>query len=388
MQSAVSSNWKPLESGDAPLPVHFAQINRRDGFFLNAARIPMPPSAGRDLEGRTLLADHGLQPLVMLKYAVHYNGAEWSRIRVIDAGSPEEMEQAFRAGQGDYVHLQASAPHQVEKDGAGHVVASVGRAMPPVAFSSLCASAAFLENGSGAQCSWQLTAGRANGFAKRRADEVAAREAGFFPGVQRGRAGGRDRGLSGARLLGGRPRNPRGSLRAGAQCFRVRRRDPPPASLSPRLRAPCTHVNISSLNISVKGEYALHAMFDLATQTSGRTRQNCRYRRPPENPAEISGTDPRQPQAGRLRRVAARRRRRLPAGACRRTDHGGRSTPLHRRSAGPQGTQPQDRGFAVCRDVAARGSGRLGHHRPAPRSPTWREPGAEKHTKFVPNWEI
>ena len=36
MQSAVSSNWKPMERGESPLPVHFAEINRRDGFFLVA----------------------------------------------------------------------------------------------------------------------------------------------------------------------------------------------------------------------------------------------------------------------------------------------------------------------------------------------------------------
>ena len=36
MQSAVSSNWKGREMGVEHLPVHFAQINQRDGFFLVA----------------------------------------------------------------------------------------------------------------------------------------------------------------------------------------------------------------------------------------------------------------------------------------------------------------------------------------------------------------
>ena len=34
MQSAVSSNWPLREQGIEPLPVHFAQINQRDGFFI------------------------------------------------------------------------------------------------------------------------------------------------------------------------------------------------------------------------------------------------------------------------------------------------------------------------------------------------------------------
>ncbi len=53
------------------------------------------------------------QLLVMLRYAAHCNGVDWSRIRVVDAGGPEEMSAAFRSGIGDYVHLQAPASHQL-----------------------------------------------------------------------------------------------------------------------------------------------------------------------------------------------------------------------------------------------------------------------------------
>src|SRR5258705_13233742 len=62
MQSAVSSNWRPMERGESPLPVHFAQINSRDGFFL-VAREPDPLFEWKKLEGSELLADPALQPL-------------------------------------------------------------------------------------------------------------------------------------------------------------------------------------------------------------------------------------------------------------------------------------------------------------------------------------
>jgi NitT/TauT family transport system substrate-binding protein len=143
MQSAVSSNWKPMERGETPLPVHFAQINRRDGFFL-VGREAGASFEWKNLEGKALLADHGLQPLVMLRYAVAYNHVDWNKIHSIDAGTPEEMDAAFRAGTADFVHLQAPAPHQLEKDGIGTIVASVGGSMPEVAFSSLCASRDFV----------------------------------------------------------------------------------------------------------------------------------------------------------------------------------------------------------------------------------------------------
>src|SRR5260370_41789638 len=42
MQSAVSSNWNRREKGVEPLPVHFAQLNQRGGFFLVA---PQPEQA-------------------------------------------------------------------------------------------------------------------------------------------------------------------------------------------------------------------------------------------------------------------------------------------------------------------------------------------------------
>jgi len=135
VQSAVSSSWGPMEQGERDLPVHFAQINQRDGFFL-AAREPDAAFHWKKLEGAALLADHAGQPLTMLRYAARCQGVDWSSIRVLDAGDVDAIDAAFRAGQGAYVHQQAP--------GSGYVVASVGAAMPAVAFSSLCASRIFL----------------------------------------------------------------------------------------------------------------------------------------------------------------------------------------------------------------------------------------------------
>ncbi len=180
VQSAVSSSWLAMERGETDLPVHFAQINCRDGFFL-VARHPDSEFHWRKLEGRTLLADHAPQPLAMLKYAVRRQGADWSRIRVLDAGPPEQMAAAFRAG-GDYVHLQGPAAQQLEHDGAGYVVASVGEAMPPVAFSSLTASRRFVESEAGQ--AFLRAYARARQWARSAPPEaVAARQATFFPGI-------------------------------------------------------------------------------------------------------------------------------------------------------------------------------------------------------------
>jgi NitT/TauT family transport system substrate-binding protein len=181
MQSAVGSNWGPLEQGETDLPVHFAQINRRDGFFL-AARKPDPDFEWKKLETATLLADHGHQPLLMLRYAAHCQGVDWSKIQLVDAGTVEEMDSAFREGQGDYVHQQGPAPQQLESDGAGYVVAAVGEAMAPVAFSSLLAMPAFLE--SDAAKAFVRAYDKSRQWARQAPpDEIAAREVFFFPGI-------------------------------------------------------------------------------------------------------------------------------------------------------------------------------------------------------------
>jgi len=183
VQSAVSSSWGLLEQGLTDLPAHFVQINQRDGFFLTA-REPDPAFHWRKLEGRTLLADHAFQPLAMLKYAAHCQGVDWSRLQVEDAGGVEEIDAAFRAGRGDYVHQQGPAAQQIERDGVGQVVASAGEAMPAVAFSSLQASRDFLKTESAR--AFRRAYGRARAWVQQApAAEIAGAEARYFPGIDR-----------------------------------------------------------------------------------------------------------------------------------------------------------------------------------------------------------
>lgn len=181
IQSAVSASWATLEKG-RPLEVaHFAQINQRDGFFLVGRR---PDSAFRweELAGAEVLADHGGQPLAMFRYALHERGVEYGALKAIDAGGPDAMEAAFRGGQGDFVHLQGPAPQQIEKDGAGHVVAAVGEAIGPVAFSSLCATPAWLATDTAAAFV-RAYAGARRWVQTSPAAEVAKAEAPHFEGI-------------------------------------------------------------------------------------------------------------------------------------------------------------------------------------------------------------
>jgi len=145
IQSAVSAAWTELEKGADDIPIHIAQINQRDGFVL-VARHPEANFTWQNLAGKTLIADHGHQPFIMLRWAAHNRGADLSGVNLLNLGSAQEMEAAFRAGQGDYIHLQGGVPQQLERDGAGYIVAFTGEGLEPLAFSSIAAPRAFVES--------------------------------------------------------------------------------------------------------------------------------------------------------------------------------------------------------------------------------------------------
>jgi NitT/TauT family transport system substrate-binding protein len=183
MQAAVSTSWDPLSRGIRDIPRHFAQINQRDGFFI-VARQHSGDFTWKDLEGSEILADHAQQPLAMLKYALHLQGVDWNRLNAIKVPDPDQMAQAFRAGRGNFVHLQGPAAQQLESEGHGAVVACVGDAMPALAFSSLMAMPAFLRT---AEASAFMRAYRAalNWVNDAPAGEIAECESHLFEGVSR-----------------------------------------------------------------------------------------------------------------------------------------------------------------------------------------------------------
>jgi len=181
-QSAPSQGFGPLEKGQAPAALHFAQINEKDGFFLTA-RAADPAFAWDKLRGKSVLVDHGGQPLAMFKYACFRKGLDYTAIKSVNVPS-DQMDGAFRQGQGDYIHQQGPAPQQLEHDKVGHVVASVGEAIGPVAFSSLAATGAWLKTDPARRFMRAYRKARAWLLATPAA-QVAEAEASFFPEIAR-----------------------------------------------------------------------------------------------------------------------------------------------------------------------------------------------------------
>jgi len=182
-QSAVATSFASLEAGEDINIVHFAQINCRDGFFI-AAREADTDFTWDKLIGKKVLVDHFFQPYAMLKYGLYKQGINIEDLDIIDAGNIEQMDLAFRNGVADYVHQQGPAPQQLAHEGIGHVVASVGELVGPVAFSSLCASREWLKTDMAV--AFKRAYGKSLAYViNAPADEIAAREyeAGFFPNI-------------------------------------------------------------------------------------------------------------------------------------------------------------------------------------------------------------
>jgi NitT/TauT family transport system substrate-binding protein len=179
-QSAVSQAFAQLEKGQRPTVAHFAQINEMDGFFLTG-RKPEPTFRWSNLKGRRVLVDHGGQPLAMFKYACMKRGLNFADIVAVNVPS-NQMEEAFRNGEADYVHLQGPHPQQLEFDKVGHIVASVGAAIGPCAFSSLVATRDWLLTDQARR--FMRAYRKARTFViKSPAAEVARIEAPFFPSI-------------------------------------------------------------------------------------------------------------------------------------------------------------------------------------------------------------
>jgi len=150
-----------MQRGKQPEAVHFAQINEMDGFFLTA-RQPDANFNWKKLEGAEVVMFKAGQPNAMFRYACHKAGIDYAKIKPVCPGGADDIDRAFRAGQGQYVQQQGPYPQQLQADGVGHmlahlgddvadgvghIVAQVGKLIGPCGFSSLAAKREWLGSG-------------------------------------------------------------------------------------------------------------------------------------------------------------------------------------------------------------------------------------------------
>jgi NitT/TauT family transport system substrate-binding protein len=181
VQSAPSQAFNAIARGETEYPRHFAQINEMDGFFITG-RASDPEFSWKKLEGAEVVMFGGGQPNAMFRYACHRAGIDYDSIKAITPGGADDIDQAFRADQGQYVQQQGPYPQQLEQDDLGSVVAQVGPQIGPCAFSSLAASRAWLQTDT-ARAFTRAYAATRQFLNQAPAAEIAALQQSWFPGI-------------------------------------------------------------------------------------------------------------------------------------------------------------------------------------------------------------
>ena len=111
-----------------------------------------------------------------------YPCRELSDVTGVESSGGDEMLSQWRGGSGHYFHEQGAFPQQLEHEGIGHIVGSVGEIVGPTAFSSLVCRWDWLDTDDAKRVTNAYRASRAW---VNTADpmEVARAEADFFPGI-------------------------------------------------------------------------------------------------------------------------------------------------------------------------------------------------------------
>lgn len=124
----------------------FAQLTQKDGSFL-VSREKIEDFSLEDLEGKTVLGGRaGGMPEMTLEYALKQNGMDPEKEVKIDTSIDfAAMGGAFIGGQGDFVTLFEPNALEIEKEGYGYVVASVGELGGVVPYTSYSARISFIE---------------------------------------------------------------------------------------------------------------------------------------------------------------------------------------------------------------------------------------------------
>lgn len=125
----------------------FAQLTQKDGTFL-VSRKESKNFKLDDLKGKTVIGGRAAgMPEMTFEYALKQNGIDPKNDLNIDTSVAfPAMSGAFIGGQGDFVTLFEPTATEVEKQGYGHVVASIGELGGIVPYTSYSARISYINN--------------------------------------------------------------------------------------------------------------------------------------------------------------------------------------------------------------------------------------------------
>ena len=146
VQTGVSRSFVELDLGHEDAPLHVAEINRRDGFFL-VSREPTDDWEWKMLEGATI-APVGFTPVPWnsLRAALLKHGVDLDSLDLVTGLSAQDALDQFRAGTIDYVHMPHPQAGLLAAEGSGHIATALGPELGHICYSSFAAMPDFIES--------------------------------------------------------------------------------------------------------------------------------------------------------------------------------------------------------------------------------------------------
>ena len=179
MRSIIASDW-----GAETVPVHFAEINSRDGFFV-ISRTKQDPFQWESLTtAKPIPVGFSPMPWASFQFALRRHGIEPTDVDLLTGLDLNEAMTAFREDKAEFIHVPQPAAEQLLDDGSGHLAIALGPENGHLAYSSFAATNHYLATQP--ETVQRFTVGYANALdwlAAHDATAVGEAVAGFFPQV-------------------------------------------------------------------------------------------------------------------------------------------------------------------------------------------------------------
>ncbi len=146
LQTGISRSFMELDNGNTNVPLHIAEINRGDGFFL-LSRKTITKWDWCNLQGKPLIPI-GFTPVpwMSLKYVLKLHQVNMESVSLITGLGLDEALAQFERGQADFIHLPNPQAQDLVHQKRGYIVATPGDQLGYLCYSSFAVMPKLLEN--------------------------------------------------------------------------------------------------------------------------------------------------------------------------------------------------------------------------------------------------
>ena len=131
--------------GEKDYLVNFSALTKKDGSFL-VSRKKIDNFNLKMLEGSYVIGGRkGGMPEMTLEWALKQNGVDINKVNIDTSIAFASMQGAFIGGTGDFVSLFEPNASQVEKEGLGYIVASIGELGGVVPYTAYNAKKSYID---------------------------------------------------------------------------------------------------------------------------------------------------------------------------------------------------------------------------------------------------